>query len=195
MLRRSLTLVPAQRQLYQAKLGMYLFLSGLVLIFFTALLGYAVVRSVASGPTVRLQIPADFFVATLSLVGVSIGMHGAVRAVRRERNSSFRRWLVVAVVSSIVFFIFQLTGLSTLLIQHRATSPGEIRVFGFAFFLAALHATHVLGGFGLLGWIAVQGWRGVYDHERHWPVDICATYWHFLDGVWLVMLATFWVVR
>jgi len=195
MLRSSLTMVPARREPYQAKLGMYLFMAGLVLVFFTALLGYAVVRSVASGPSIRLVLPSDFVGATLALIAVSVALHLAVSNIRRERHRHFRRWLAAAVAASALFFVLQVTGMTSLLSAHHATSPGEIRVFGFAFFLAGLHAVHVLGGFGLLGWVAVQGLRGVYDHERHWPVDICATYWHFLDGVWIVMLLTFWVVR
>jgi len=32
---------------------------------------------------------------------------------------------------------------------------------------------------------------GKYDHERYWPVEFSAHYWHFLDLVWLCMLAVF----
>ncbi len=46
-----------------------------------------------------------------------------------------------------------------------------------------------------MGWVIFRALRGSYDHERHWPVDICATYWHFLDVVWVVMLVTFLVIR
>lgn len=195
MLRESLTLRPARREPYQAKLGMYLFLAGVVMIFFTALLGYSVVRTIAAGPGDQLTIPSEFLWGGMTVVLTSWGLHRAVESIKRERQRSFQRWLWIAVIAGTAFFVLQIFGMVRLLDAHRETSPNEIRVFGFALFLAALHAAHVLGGFALLGWVLVQGLRGVYDHERHWPVDNCAIYWHFLDGVWLVMLATFWIVR
>ena len=59
--------------------------------------------------------------------------------------------------------------------------------------LAILHALHVLGGIFALGIVSVRTAMGQYDHERHWPVDFAAHYWHFLDLVWIVMLTTFWL--
>jgi len=65
-------------------------------------------------------------------------------------------------------------------------------VSGMVFVLAFLHALHVAGGVLALGLVAVRSLTGRYDHERHWPVDFAAHYWHFLDGVWICMLAAFW---
>lgn len=195
MLRQSLTMLPAQRKLYQAKLGMYLFLAGLVLIFFTALLGYSVVRRVASVPGVELSLPTVFLPGLLGLLAVSGALHVSVLAIHREKVKRFAWGLVIAWLGALVFFVSQVLGMETLLKAHFESNSTEIRVFGFAFFLAALHAAHVIGGFGLLIWITIQSIRRCYDHEHHWPVDICATYWHFLDVIWVVMLATFWIVR
>jgi cytochrome c oxidase subunit 3 len=61
--------------------------------------------------------------------------------------------------------------------------------------LAFLHALHVIGGIGFLGFVIAQASQQRYDHERHWTVDNCASYWHFLDAVWIVMLATFFIAR
>ena len=59
--------------------------------------------------------------------------------------------------------------------------------------LALLHALHVAGGVVALGIVSTRSWLGRYDHERHWPVDFTAQYWHFLDAVWIFMLAAFWL--
>jgi cytochrome c oxidase subunit 3 len=61
--------------------------------------------------------------------------------------------------------------------------------------MAFLHALHVIGGMGFLGFVMVQAARQRYDHERHWTVDNCASYWHFLDAVWIIMLVTFFIAR
>ena len=94
MLRRTPTFSPAQRELYQAKLGMTLFLAGLGFVFFSGLLVYAVVRMASVGAAeVTLQIPPVLLVSTLALVGVSLGLHRSVQRVSQERISSFLNWL------------------------------------------------------------------------------------------------------
>ena len=72
--------------------------------------------------------------------------------------------------------------------MERGTSNG---VVGMVVVLAILHALHVLGGVIALFIVAVGSLRGRYDHERHWPVDFAAQYWHFLDLVWICMLISF----
>ena len=196
MLRKTFGFTPAQRELYQAKLGMYLFLAGLVFVFFSGLLVYAVVRTAAVGPAgLPLVIPSEFLVSTFALVGVSLALHFAVQSVHQERIVAFHNWLMLALLAGVAFFVCQFVGMLYLLQQHFSEPNGSTRVFGIAFVLAALHAIHVIAGFVILGWVIFRSLQGRYDHERHWPVDICATYWHFLDAVWLVMLITFFVIR
>ena len=50
-------------------------------------------------------------------------------------------------------------------------------------------------GMVFLGFIIYQAFKDRYDHERHWAVDHCASYWHFLDVVWACMLITFIVTQ
>lgn len=196
MLRRTAGFSPAQRELYQAKLGMYLFLAGLVFVFFSGILVYAVVRTASLGPAgPPLQLPPVFLASTLALFGVSWGLHCAVQRVHQERIQSFLNQLTIALVCGVIFFVCQSVGMLQLLQAHFADPGGSNRVFGIAFVLAALHALHVLAGFGIMGWVIFRALRGGYDHERHWPVDICATYWHFLDAVWVIMLVAFLVIR
>jgi heme/copper-type cytochrome/quinol oxidase subunit 3 len=31
------------------------------------------------------------------------------------------------------------------------------------------------------------------DHERNIGLKVCTLYWHFLDVVWVLLLASFWI--
>ena len=64
-------------------------------------------------------------------------------------------------------------------------------LYGFTLFLVIVHALHVIGGVAGLVFLLFGISRGAYDHERHFPVRFCALYWHFLDIVWIIMLAGF----
>ena len=94
-----------------------------------------------------------------------------------------------------IFMAIQFTAMRDMLARQSETGisqPGR-GLTGMIVVLAFLHALHVAGGIIALGIVSVRAWLGRYDHERHWPVDFAAQYWHFLDLVWICMLVAFWI--
>ena len=211
MLKQSIHLMPARQKLYQAKLAFYLFLGSLGMFFLASLITYLIIRdqafhpipdaipdSIATmGPQIYapLKLPISFWISTVLLVLVSYALHRACFMVRRERQQEFRFFLVVAAVGAVGFVIIQSYGMAHLLEEHFSKSDGSMKVYGMSFSLALIHALHVLGGLIFLGYVMHHAWQEQYDHERHWTVDNCASYWHFLDVVWAVMLVTFVITR
>jgi heme/copper-type cytochrome/quinol oxidase subunit 3 len=209
MLKNSINLIPARKQLYQAKLFFYLFLASLGMFFVASLISYLVIREQAfsghpealpnspmSGGPDRFQplvIPISFWISTVALVFVSYFLQQAVWSVQKQRLSRMRMWLGWSLLGAVVFVAIQSFGMVDLLSQHFSASDGSTKIFGMSFTLSFIHVLHVVGGMVFLGYVIFQAARDRYDHERHWAVDHCASYWHFLDIVWVCMLATFFV--
>ena len=207
MLKQSINLAPARRDLYQAKMVFYLFLASLGMFFIASLMTYLIVRNQAfspipdavpdsiatMGPEVysSLKLPMSFWVSTVALIFVSVFLQRACWMVRREKQVKFRRMLMWSLVASLAFVGIQGFGMYDLLSQHFSVSDGSMKVYGMSFTLSFIHALHVIGGMIFLGFVIYQAFRNRYDHERHWAVDHCASYWHFLDVVWACMLITF----
>jgi cytochrome c oxidase subunit 3 len=207
MLKKSINLVPVRPDLYQAKLLFYLFLASLGMFFLASLITYLVIRDQAfrpipdavpgsiltQGPEVYqpLQIPMTFWVSTVMLVLVGIFLQRACWLIQRERQVDFRRILTYAWIAALGFVLIQTIGLKDLLVQHFSQIDGSTKVYGMSFALSFIHALHVVGGMVFLGFVIFQAYRNRYDHERHWAVDHCASYWHFLDVVWACMLIVF----
>jgi cytochrome c oxidase subunit III len=59
----------------------------------------------------------------------------------------------------------------------------------FFYLLTAVHGLHVLGG--LVAWAraSARAWRGTDPARTRLAVELCATYWHFLLAVWVVLYA------
>lgn len=207
MLKHSINLVPARRDLYQAKMVFYLFLASLGMFFLASLMTYLVIRNHAfhpipnavpgsfltQGPEVyqSLRLPSSFWISSILLVLVSVFLQRACWLVHRERQHEFRRWLIWSLLVAVSFLVVQALGLSSLWDQHFSETDGSMKVYGMSFTLSFIHALHVFGGMVFLGFVIYQSFRNRYDHERHWAVDHCASYWHFLDVVWACMLITF----
>ena len=58
----------------------------------------------------------------------------------------------------------------------------------FFYLLTGLHGLHLLGG--LVAWCrtTIKAWRGVPAQQFSSSVDLCAMYWHYLLGLWLVLM-------
>lgn len=61
------------------------------------------------------------------------------------------------------------------------------------FTITGFHLAHVLAG--LLGLLLIMIWTaaGYIDRQRHAAVTYVATYWHFVDAVWVVVFASFYI--
>lgn len=197
MLRSTYSPLTMRRDEYQAKFGLLLFLVSLSMFFVASLVAYGIIRFASEAPALPItDFPASLVASTFSMFGVSLALHWSVLSVRRERQRVFRRYLGAAVAFSLLFLVFQTHGLHALLLQHgESLASGSNKQFGLMFFLVLVHALHVVGGISVLAGVVLTARRGGYDHEKHWGVDLCALYWHFLDIVWIIMLATFLVTR
>ena len=223
MLKQSINLVPARPDLYQAKLVYYLFIASLAMFFIASLMTYLIIRTQAFNPIpadaelpaptltlsnpdagsivpseidyVPLKLPLTFWISTGALLLTGVFLQRASWLIHRERQLEFRRWLVWAWAAAIAFVMIQGFGMHDLWQQHFTRTDGSTKVYGMSFTLAFIHVLHVIGGLIFLGFVIFQAFRNRYDHERHWAVDHCAGYWHFLDVVWISMLVMFVVTK
>ena len=194
-------------------LGMGLFIGTLTMLFGAGLLAYLFIRLRAASeenglPLHSISVPWLLFVSTALMLAASACIHRALTAARIGRLEWTRGMLVAATVLAVAFVGVQIPALMELWHQHHAASKGftvetgepvipqkEIHAFfGAIVFLIATHAAHVLGGLIPLGVVLVQALRGRYTQAAHTPVRMLVWYWHFLDIVWLALLAVFLVV-
>jgi cytochrome c oxidase subunit III len=177
----------------RARLGAWIFLASLVVFFVSSILLYGIYAwSRRDDPLRNVTLPGSFMLSTAFLVSISWMLHLASRAVRRDRWQKTSQLLGACTVAAIAFLVVQVFAMRQMVETTLGGTNGR-GVVGMVVVLAFLHALHVAGGVVALGVVAVRASDGRYDHERHFAVDFSAQYWHFLDIVWLVMLATFWV--
>ncbi len=55
--------------------------------------------------------------------------------------------------------------------------------------ITGFHGAHVAGGLLMNLYVQVRAWLGHFDAERHDAVSNAVFYWHFVDVVWLFILA------
>lgn len=176
------------------RLGGTLFLLSLFIFFMSSILLYLIYAYWRrDDPQSNVPLPSSFLISTACLLMISVLVHAATRTVRREKRKLTCLLLVTSGIAAVAFMAIQYSAMIQLLSGPALRGGTGKGVAGMITVLALLHALHVAGGVVALGIVSIRALLGKYDHERHGPVDFAAQYWHFLDVVWLCMLAAFWL--
>jgi heme/copper-type cytochrome/quinol oxidase subunit 3 len=118
----------------------------------------------------------------------SVPVHVAHSAIRKGRAGMLRFGLLLGFLLGLAFLALELgVDYPEALSKH----PPSSGAYGSLYFgLTGLHAVHVIVGLCMSLWVQVRAWRGAFDRHRHVTVQNFTMYWHFVDVVWLFVLAT-----
>jgi cytochrome c oxidase subunit 3 len=78
--------------------------------------------------------------------------------------------------------------------QLTPFGPGGTAHGAVFYMMTGMHAIHVFSGVIFLFIILRNGMRGKYSPERHWAVEACANYWHFVDVVWVFFYPALYLI-
>jgi heme/copper-type cytochrome/quinol oxidase subunit 3 len=134
-----------------------------------------------------LELP---LVMTVILLSSSIPVHIADRAIRRGNSRRLRVGLAVGFVLGAAFLGLQGVEYAEKLSEFTPTT----NAYGSLFYtITGFHGLHVLVGLLFSIWTQARAWRAAFDNERHLTVQNFTLYWHFVDAVWIVVLATIYL--
>ena len=139
------------------------------------------------------QILETPILSTICLLGSSLTIVLAERALRQENRGRFQFWWMVTIFLAAIFL--GATGLEwhRLITVHHLTIGTNL--FGTTFYsLVGLHATHVVVGLTLLGLVLFLSLRGHLKKSHHEHVEMISWYWHFVDAVWVVVFTVVYII-
>ena len=170
--------------------GLALFFVTLSVLFISAVVGVVVVRFTNPEPEHPVRFPSvGWQGSTLCLIAVSLCVHRAVGAIRIDETRRFLASLIAAALGSVGYLYFQAVFWGALFDQGEALRASVASGFYAVAMLTILHAIHVMGGMIFHGLVLYRAVRKKYWSLQHGQVRGLALYWHFIDGVWLLLLA------
>jgi heme/copper-type cytochrome/quinol oxidase subunit 3 len=183
----------SRSRFHPVELATYLFMVSLAVFFAASLLAYIIIRLSGDriSSTAPIGLPPSLWLSTAALLVTSFCLSRALSAIRREKQHAMQRWLLASAVLGFTFLAVQGISVLEIMDAHLVALEKRMSLYGVVFFLVALHAIHVLGGMFCLATVTIRGYQHRYDHECYRGIKLCAAYWHFLDIVWILMLATF----
>jgi cytochrome c oxidase subunit III len=177
------------------RLAILFFMVGEVMFFGGLVSAFLVLRTSAAvwPPPLQPRLPLVVTgLNTLVLLGSSLAMHHAVRAIRLGTPAELVRRLGLTAGLGAAFLIVQ--GYEWLrLLGFGLTLRSS--TYGATFYtLIGTHALHVLGALVWLAVCVILAARGRFSPERSTPLRACAMYWHFVVALWPFLYLTVYVV-
>jgi cytochrome c oxidase subunit 3 len=158
---------------------------------FAGLTSAYIVKRSQSG-WVMLEIPILFWVSTVTILLSSVCIHLALKNFRKRNLERYRQLLLLTLLLGIAFLVMQVSGFYMYReMDIRLTGAGSNASHSFILAIAGLHGIHVLGGIVALAYIAFKSYSVSRREYNIVPAEIIATYWHFVDLLWLYLIVFF----
>jgi cytochrome c oxidase subunit 3 len=139
-------------------------------------------------------------IVTAVLLLSSYTMNMAETGLEHGDRKMFLNGLVVTAVLGLVFLfgvlIFE-RGLFPAIYEGHLTPWGDVAPYPFGavvFLMTGMHAFHVVSGVAFIAIVWNLGRKGHFSAERHWGVEACAIYWHFVDLVWIFFYPAIYLI-
>lgn len=180
-------------QFAAGRMGMWIFLVSLGMVFAAVVVAYIVVRLqlVSEDDWKPEDTPGLGWLLVLStvlLVGASGTLWGGTRAARSGGTGrTVGGWMAATSLLIVGFLVSQTFAWIDL---WRANLVFDESLYAWTFYvLTGLHALHVIGGLGPLALTTRNAFLGRYGKEPTSRAGLlyCGMYWHFLDAVWLIL--------
>jgi cytochrome c oxidase subunit III len=157
-----------------------------ILMFFMALASAFLVRKGSSSEWVPVHIPTLMWFNTAVLLASSATLEAARKRLAKSDAEGFQKLWLLTTGLGLLFLIGQVIAWKQLVSQgiYLATNPAS----SFFYIFTGAHALHLIGGVAALIYVA---WRN-FDRARVTrtvAAEVASYYWHFMDALWLFLLA------
>jgi len=143
-----------------------------------------------------LALPSSFLVSTMVIIISSITYFMAKRAIKHDQVKQCTNWLLLTLGLGIAFVILQFNGFSQMVAQgYYFTGPTSNIKMSYVFLIAAVHIVHVVAGIISLLVVLVNQLRNKYSSKEMLGLELGATFWHFLDILWVYLILFMYFVN
>ena len=169
--------------LSKGQIGTWILLTAVIMLFAGLSSAYVVLRGVPSWQ--NIELPSLLWPNTAILLLSSVAIDLSRRAIRRNDVQSMKRWLTVGGLLGLAFLLGQLAAWRQL-VNAGVYLPSTLQS-SFFYILTGLHGLHLMGGIVALAIVFAMALKNRLSAFRYEPLNLCATYWHVMDGLWIYL--------
>jgi heme/copper-type cytochrome/quinol oxidase subunit 3 len=185
-----------QEKINRAKKNMLLF--GLISLSmsFAGLTSAYVISSERKDWLRDFEIPQAFYISLIVIVLSSITIHLSKISIQKEENKKGMILLVTTLVLGLAFIYFQFKGFSEIIENGYYFTGSESTITtSFIYLVVLLHLAHIFGGIISLLVVIYNHYKLKYNNGKTLGIELAATFWHFVDVLWIYLFLFLYFVR
>jgi nitric oxide reductase NorE protein len=140
------------------------------------------------------QADLDLRIGVFNTIALLLSSWAIARCVQAARAGAYRSAMLNAYLTVSFGLVFLVSKIGEWVYEIRMGNTfTSNEFFQHYFFLTSIHCIHVLIGFIVLGVLVYQLKSPLRRSQQ--LVETCATYWHTIDFLWVLIFALLYVVR
>ena len=176
----------ANNKIHPHKMLLWVGLGSIIMMFAGLTSAYIVKKSQANW--LEFELPNLFWFSTIVILVSSFTIQMAVKKAKAGEMAQYRGFLTVTAVLGVTFIILQLRGFQALELNNFALTGARSNSAGsFLLVITGLHLLHLLAGVIALVYISMKAAVKKTSTNPVLPVELAATYWHFVDILWIYL--------
>lgn len=142
------------------------------------------------------QLPNAFIISTIVIIISSITFLLAKKALKSGNSKGTLLWLVVTFSLGLVFIYNQFSGFQQIIdLGYNFTGPTSNVTMSYIYLIAIVHILHVVVGLICLLVVIYNHFKQKYTPTHMLGFELAATFWHFIDILWVYLFLFLYFVR
>lgn len=142
------------------------------------------------------ELPNSFVISLVLILVSSLTIFLAKRAIKNGAHAKGMILLISTFVLGLAFVYFQFAGFSEIIEEgYYFTGPTSSITTSFIYLVVLLHVAHVVGGLIALIVVIYNHFKQKYRNGKTLGVELAATFWHFIDVVWIYLFFFLYFVK
>lgn len=142
------------------------------------------------------QIPQAFFISLVVILLSSVTIFLAKRSVIAQERGKGMTFLIITFLLGVTFVFFQFKGFSEIISSGYFFTGSESTITtSFIYLVVLLHLTHIIAALISVLVVIYNHYKQRYTVGNTVGIEIAATFWHFVDVLWIYLFLFFYFVR
>jgi cytochrome c oxidase subunit III len=142
------------------------------------------------------QLPNAFLISTIVIIISSITFLLAKNALKKDKRAATTVWLFATLILGIVFIFNQFSGFQQILnLGYNFTGPTSNVTMSYIYLIAVVHILHVVVGLICLLVVIYNHFKQKYNATKMLGFELAATFWHFIDILWVYLFLFLYFIR
>lgn len=142
------------------------------------------------------ELPNAFLISTVVIIISSISFILAKKALKDGHRNMTTLWLFVTLILGVIFIFNQFSGFQQIIdLGYNFTGPTSNVTMSYIYLIAVVHILHVVVGLICLLVVIYNHFKQKYNVTKMLGLELAATFWHFIDILWVYLFLFLYFIR